>query len=344
MKVCRKCFDSIESGEAFISYELEEGAVGNIIRGVDESLALKFLRMLGVELTIEFGIKSKFAKHYTKALAKIDYLKIFRMVPRDESDVDEEAEETVFDDEDGQNDEKLKESKKGKSSTPVKSTSKNLPRSKRDFDEEGEALRPMEDDAERNLKKKKKSKKRKSADANPGKTWAISPEKDLLDLHEGAPSVKKKRKSASTNFSETKLDTDEEGDGEVRKVTNKEKTMKKNSANKLGKFQSKILEKADGNSPSNTDLDEAENGDMSPEELKKLYVSMKKAFETEKEEILADIPKKYTDRLNEIAFAKWTKQPYRPVLIVDPYSLSCESMARKQWFQMFEYVSESTVS
>jgi hypothetical protein len=350
IQVCRKCFDTIESGGAFMRYELEEGAVGAILLGANQEILDKFLKMLGAELTLEIEGKAKLAKHYTKALAKIDYLKIFRAAQRlgEESDSDEEADETVSGDEDEEDeDEKLKEIKKRTSSTTVKVISKNLAQTKRDFDEEDEEQWPMEDDAERKLKKKK-AEKRKFADATPFKASAKSPGKASLTLHEGAPPGErkklKKRKSTSANFSETNpaID-DEDGDGET-KAAKKEKSMNTNpattSAKKLVKSQPKTLGKGLVKSPSIKEMDEAENRGSSSEQSRKLLASMKRAFEREKEEILADIPKKYTDRLNEIAFAKWTKQPYRPVLIVNPYCLSYESTARKQWFKMYELVSE----
>ena len=65
---------------------------------------------------------------------------------------------------------------------------------------------------------------------------------------------------------------------------------------------------------------------------------IKKEFEEEKADILAEVPEKIQKRWGQVGFAKWSKE-WLPCLFVGPYDVSAFSGVREQWMQMFENVS-----
>ena len=77
---------------------------------------------------------------------------------------------------------------------------------------------------------------------------------------------------------------------------------------------------------------------------KKNIEELRAAHEEGKASVMREIPTSYKKHFNQIAFSKWSTQPYRPVLIVDPYCLTFQCEARIKWMRMFEQVRVINIS
>lgn len=126
-------------------------------------------------------------------------------------------------------------------------------------------------------------------------------------------------------------ESQEEDEPETRKKTKKRKSTSGTPSKNPTKTKNKKLstEKRKKNTTENT---------LSERERSVFHEQMKAEFEQGKAKILKDVPLVYQNRFQEIAFTRWQKQPYRPVMIVSPYALSASSSARKLWFDMYEKV------
>lgn len=90
-------------------------------------------------------------------------------------------------------------------------------------------------------------------------------------------------------------------------------------------------------------ITDKQTSNISNSKAEKIFLAKKKnieelraAHEEGKASVMREIPTSYKKHFNQIAFSKWSTQPYRPVLIVDPYCLSFQCEARIKWMRMFE--------
>lgn len=73
------------------------------------------------------------------------------------------------------------------------------------------------------------------------------------------------------------------------------------------------------------------------EELAKVKENLKKDFEKERDEIIAQLPESYSSLFGQIGFTKYQKLWY-PVLILHPYRVP-PGPIRDQWLEAFQKVS-----
>lgn len=69
----------------------------------------------------------------------------------------------------------------------------------------------------------------------------------------------------------------------------------------------------------------------------KAVATYKAEFEAQKAEILDELDDDYTQHFGKIAFRKWKKDPYRPGVILSPFSVP--QKLRNDWFKMYDNVS-----
>lgn len=80
---------------------------------------------------------------------------------------------------------------------------------------------------------------------------------------------------------------------------------------------------------------------ISSTENERIAAELKADFEAEKEKIINSIDNSYKELFGKIAFCRSKKDPFRPVLILSPYSVP--PSLRENWLTMFKTVSELTL-
>lgn len=132
------------------------------------------------------------------------------------------------------------------------------------------------------------------------------------------------------------IESQEDDEAVTTKKTKKRKSINGTPSKSLPKSKTKMT---------STEIKKNKTTEMalSERERKEFHDQMKTEFEQGKAKILKDVPLVYQNRFQTIAFTRWQKQPYRPVMIVSPYALSASSSARKMWFDMYEKVRTSLV-
>ena len=73
-------------------------------------------------------------------------------------------------------------------------------------------------------------------------------------------------------------------------------------------------------------------------ELEIVRAGLKKKFEEEKAQILAEVPPQHKSKWRQIGFGKWGKE-WLPCMILSPYDVGAQSFMREEWMLMFENVS-----
>jgi len=79
---------------------------------------------------------------------------------------------------------------------------------------------------------------------------------------------------------------------------------------------------------------------FSADEQTQYAAEVKMEFESEKEKVLDSLDAKYKDLFGKIAFCKWKTDPYRPVLICSPYSISPD--LGETWMKMLKNTKGDT--
>jgi hypothetical protein len=77
---------------------------------------------------------------------------------------------------------------------------------------------------------------------------------------------------------------------------------------------------------------------FSEEERMKYAAELENEFLKEKEDTLGRLPESYKALFGQLAFCRWKKDPFRPVVVLSPYSVPPQGTMRDQWRTMFENV------
>ena len=79
--------------------------------------------------------------------------------------------------------------------------------------------------------------------------------------------------------------------------------------------------------------------EFSEEERMEYAAELENEFLKEKEDTLGRLPESYKALFGQLAFCRWKKDPFRPVVVLSPYSVPPQGPMRDQWRTMFENVS-----